>query len=304
MLRSGISPVADPTGSPPNWRGKADAAIRHAVRFAITYLPPRRRGMRLARMVDRALPPDPHQRLRARVPGGAEITVNAADKIQACIFYTGVYEPEVTQMLRAELRAGDVFLDVGANVGYFSLLASKLCGLDGAVHAFEPEPTLAARLRHDARKLGAGSAPVIVHNVAALARSGRVSLVGPAEAARQLGEGYVEDRDPGDRSALPAVSIDELMPDLRFDVAKIDVEGAEVQVVQGASQAILRSSPRLLLIEGIDANLARFGSSVDELVAEMAALGYHGTLVESKCFAPMFAFRPVTDGGVDRSGDG
>jgi FkbM family methyltransferase len=286
------SSVDSRRGRPPTLPRWLDTLLRRALQVVIRYVPPRGRGVRLAHTVERLVPADPGRLHHTHVVGGAGISLNVADRLQACIFYTGSYEPEVTDILLAELRDGDTFLDVGANAGYFSLVASGQCGPRGVVHAFEADPALAAQLSRDAARLGRDFAPVVVHDVAVLDRPGRVCLVEPPGARGELGERYVEPDDSRTDAGIRATSIDELLPDLRFDVAKIDVEGAEVSVVQGASAAIRRSSPRLLLIEAIDSNLARFGSSVEQLTTEMAALGFGATTVESRYFAPMLAFRP------------
>jgi FkbM family methyltransferase len=219
------------------------------------------------------------------------MSLDLADRIQSSIYYRGDYEPDVTRILLSELRAGDVFLDVGANAGYFSLLASSRCGPAGAVHAFEPASGLATQLRADAEQLPASFAAIAVHEVALLASPRTVALVEPPYARGELGERYVEDTvDPS--KAVRAVGLDDLIPGLRFDVAKIDVEGAELEVIRGARDAIRRSSPRLLVVEAFDQNLARFGSTIHDLVSEMSLLGYEGTAVTPRHFAPMIAFRP------------
>lgn len=60
------------------------------------------------------------------------------------LVHRGIWEPYETQVLLSHLREGSVFLDLGANIGYYTVLASKRCGPGGRVHAFEPEP---AKLR-------------------------------------------------------------------------------------------------------------------------------------------------------------
>lgn len=221
------------------------------------------------------------------------MSCNLADRVQSTIFYSGTYEPEATVVLMNELRPGDTFLDVGANAGYFSLLASGKCRRTGMIHAFEAAPGLACQLRSDVAKLGRDFPPILVHQVAVLDHSGDVSLVESSESPGELGECYVDISGEGGRGErVPGASIDELLPNLRFDVAKIDVEGAESAVISGATKAIVRSRPRLLLVEGLDSNLARFGSSIRSLTEQMIELGYEGRDVHSKHFAPMIAFRP------------
>jgi hypothetical protein len=98
--------------------------------------------------------------------------------------------------------------------------------------------------------------------------------------------------DPG--GTVEVVAIDTYLPDLRFDVGKIDIEGAEIGAIRGMKGAIRRSRPRLLFIEAIEENLRRFGGSNAELRREMAELGYDGELVVKRYFSDMIAFRPVS----------
>jgi FkbM family methyltransferase len=67
------------------------------------------------------------------------ITLNIVNKTQRILFLQKIYEPYITNYLLKYLKNGDVFLDIGANVGYYTLLASKLVGKEGKVIAFEPE---------------------------------------------------------------------------------------------------------------------------------------------------------------------
>ena len=72
-----------------------------------------------------------NSRFVARTTFGAAIAGNTKDLIQRHIFYFGVWEPNLTGFLTTRLNRGDVFVDVGANIGYFSLLASRLVGRRG-----------------------------------------------------------------------------------------------------------------------------------------------------------------------------
>ena len=73
-----------------------------------------------------------------RTTFGAALHVDPADTVGRYVYYFGVWEPNLTAWLSRYLRRGDVFIDVGANIGYFSLLASKLVGPGGGVVAIEP----------------------------------------------------------------------------------------------------------------------------------------------------------------------
>ena len=71
--------------------------------------------------------------------------------IQRGIYFCGVWEPAITSFVRQTLQAGDVFVDIGANIGYYSCLAAKLTGSTGRVHAIEASPTICTILEENLR---------------------------------------------------------------------------------------------------------------------------------------------------------
>ena len=270
------------------------AAARYGLRFIVHYVPPRNRGLRLVALLDRVLPPSATL-FRARIAAGVYVTCDLRDSVQACIFYRGVYEPSLTRMILDELGLGDVFLDLGANIGYFSLLASRKVGPMGSVHAFEPSPDLSRRLKSDARRLATECAKVTVHEVATFDRSATVVLKSPESAASAAGETFIEVSTDTDEDGVhaEAVRVDDYLPmHQRVDVVKIDVEGAELRALRGMTETILRCRPRLIVVETIDQNLRRFDDDAESLMSFMGDLGYTGEPVVEKYWAPMTAFRP------------
>lgn len=157
------------------------------------------------------------------------------------------YEPHVTRVLTGLLSAGQTFVDVGANVGYFSLLAASRVGAAGRVIAFEPNPANCDLLR---RSIAANEfeGVIALHSVAVaesrqtihfstagVDSNGRV--INPAEAAAEV-------------VALPtveAVALDEALDGVeRVDVIKLDVEGAEARAWRGMQAVLARHRPTLL----------------------------------------------------------
>jgi FkbM family methyltransferase len=147
----------------------------------------------------------------------------------------GVYERRVQQLLVAQVQVGDVVWDVGANWGYFTLLASRLTGPRGRVFAFEPLPYNLAVLRDvvDGNRL----ANVEVVDVAVSDRDGTASLAwAPGEYATPSLA-----RSGGELITVATSCADSLASRLRRPaLVKVDVEGAEVLVLEGAG-ALLRS---------------------------------------------------------------
>jgi len=171
------------------------------------------------------------------------------------------WESEVGCVLR-ELLSSDpsVFLDVGANVGYFSRLVARSFPKT-VVHAFEPHPLTYQVLRMNTWEFGdqIQTWPLALSN-----HRGTVAL---STSPNNLGDTKgVRSRDALRASVVaPSISFDELLADICPDVVKIDVQGAEMAVLQGMKSAIRRSpqirivmefSPGLLQAEGVDPRAA------------------------------------------------
>jgi FkbM family methyltransferase len=177
------------------------------------------------------------------------------------------------------VRPGDVVFDVGANLGYYTRLFSRLAGRRGAVHAFEPAPpTFAALSRGLARE---GCRNVTVNGVAVGAAAGTASLYlpgddhGQASLARQA-EGSWAAAAPVTEFAVPVTTLDAYAAarDVRaVHFVKCDVEGAELGVLQGGAALLARDHP-LLHLE-VSYQWARsFGHGPEAVVGLLAALGY------------------------------
>jgi tRNA/tmRNA/rRNA uracil-C5-methylase (TrmA/RlmC/RlmD family) len=80
---------------------------------------------------------------------GMRIAGDTRDIIQGFIYFFGMWEPSLTRWIQERLAPGDIFIDVGANIGYYSLLASKLVGHSGSVVAIEPSPKIFSALQHN-----------------------------------------------------------------------------------------------------------------------------------------------------------
>ena len=156
-------------------------------------------------------------------------------------FIRGTYEPEKTEAIQRITREGDIALDVGAHVGYFSVLLSKCVGETGHVFSFEPRGINRAFLK---RHLDVnGCTNVTVLNAAVGDRSGNALL----ETRTGTGTGRLS--ATGDLP-VPLTSIDEFCS--RNHIAppsfiKIDIEGGEVDALKGAANTIRMFKPRIVL---------------------------------------------------------
>src|SRR6185312_15602233 len=92
---------------------------------------------------------------------GARLMCDLTDMVPQRVFYTGVWEPDISRLIASCLQPGDTFIDIGANIGYFSLMAAKLVGPAGQVYAIEPWPPTLKILRHNIQLNGFRNIQVI-----------------------------------------------------------------------------------------------------------------------------------------------
>ena len=207
---------------------------------------------------------------------GFWMNIEPSQQIDRFIYYWGCWEPNETRLIRKLLRPKDVFVDVGANDGYFSLLASKLVGRLGQVVALEPFPTTAIELRANVALNRFRNIAVIER--AASDNSDDLVLTMPHE----VGTGMTTLRPvDGTSWCVKCDRLDNLLADLpapRF--VKIDVEGAELRVLRGMEKLLQRDSGPYVLCEVTASYLKQVGDSAGELYALMDHFGYRAYLVK------------------------
>ncbi|KLE36070.1 FkbM family methyltransferase [Aurantiacibacter luteus] len=158
--------------------------------------------------------------------------------------YHGLHEFADMGFFAHFLRPGDVFADVGANVGTYTVIGAKVCG--AKVHAFEPADETLPFLRRNIEDNGIGDA-VTVHEVALGEREGTVHFTVGRDTTNQIAEGG----DAGSTRPVPLRRLDDELAGVPLAAMKIDVEGAEEGLIKGASQVLSNPSLRAVQIETI-----------------------------------------------------
>ena len=187
---------------------------------------------------------------------------------------TGRWERANTALLEKLLAPGDHCVDVGANFGYFSMIAGPRIGAKGKLHCFEPIPRVAELLRRSLRANGYLhlNGIAIVHACAVGARNDTVQLR-YKEGDYSGGSLHVSDArakaEIFSTVEVPLVRLDDALKNLSHaDLVKIDVEGGEMAVIDGMSELIARSPRMRILLEFNAPTLARQGS-VDAFIDRM-----------------------------------
>jgi FkbM family methyltransferase len=183
----------------------------------------------------------------------------------------GWFEYKEQAFLWLSLRPGDTFFDGGAHVGLYSVVAARaMNNTSGTLVAVEPHPGSASLLDHNLRANGIKSA--ILRQSALFSRSVPVTL----HAGRPGKSAYSSIRpidDAQDTIPVEAITLDDLLKS-RVQLAKIDVEGAEMEALAGAADSIRCGRLPLLIVECTEANLARFGATTESLFTALRQNGY------------------------------
>ena len=209
--------------------------------------------------------------------GDVELLCDAADAAVTPGLRSGEYEPHLTAVFERYCRPGMTVVDVGANLGYYSLLAARLVGPSGRVVALEPNSENCRLLLSSLRRSGLGNVQVLP--VAADVEKGW------AYYSTHVGSngGLIDDGDlltrPG--VVVPTFRLDDLVAG-PVGLVKMDVEGAEGRVVRGATRLIEHERP-IVTTELKEEMLTRVSNStLGEYLSYFEGLGYTAALLEKE----------------------
>lgn len=209
---------------------------------------------------------------------GDDLTIRAGliDVIQRSLIVHGEWDPKVLSQLRHHLGEGDTFIDVGANIGYFSLLASRLVGDRGAVVAIEPSRRALSELASNVQRNNLSN--IIILSVAA-GRSFSIQNLLQATPNNIGASSLCKHIQPFSTEIVPVIPLDDIILPLGITprVVKIDVEGFESNVLYGMKEILSIHRP-VVICEVTPKWLSapEFGT---DLISFMQELGYHSFLI-------------------------
>lgn len=225
-------------------------------------------------------PPPSHPAEPPRVAGRVQciqlpdyrIYVDMTDELVGACIARGGYEPHVTRAIATALRPGDTFVDLGSNIGYYSLLAATLVGSSGSVIGFEARPDNVHLARLSVRENGFRN--VTLHNLAVSDRNSTLKMYAPEHTSLSkvvAGTAALDD----DYVSIPAVALDDVLADVeRVDLLKMDIDGGEARALAGMSRLLARCRPTLFF-EFAPFTLRELGLCEPEAVlAQVLGMGY------------------------------
>lgn len=224
----------------------------------------------------------------AKLRSGASIHVSPTDYLQLLIYYLGTFEPHCLPYLRGCANKGGTIVDVGANIGFYTLESSLAVGPTGRVISIEAAPPHVEALRKNIQLNGMRNVSLV--EVAVGDSVGEATLALPR--GGNLGMftlGPVNSDEPYSVALRP---MDDLLAEQgihSIDLIKMDIEGSEYRALRGAAKTLARYKPALL-IELNEVALHRRGSSAREIKDLLSEAGYRGWVIGRR------EIRPIPDG--------
>ncbi len=211
----------------------------------------------------------------------------------------GIYhEPETTNALLQILQPGDVFIDIGAHIGYFSMLAAQVVGPQGHVVSVEPDDTNYFHLTEHARLNGLQNITTCQHALSNAIAETRFFTNPRSDGAHALWNVTAHEQTQTGNADLEAKAktvctetLDHLLESVSLagrtiKMMKIDAEGAETDVIEGARQTIAAHAIPFIVAEISPFALEQMGSTPDALRRRMHDLGYETFVMHPKGLLP------------------
>ncbi|WP_157727471.1 FkbM family methyltransferase [Stappia sp. ES.058] len=196
-----------------------------------------------------------------------------SDHVQTYLHFQGHFERRETEIVRTTLQDGDVFVDIGANVGWFTMVAAETVGTRGRVISFEPFPGSFERLR---RNIDVNGFDTVTAIPCALSdRDGKVPFF--ANTANSGRNSMFQDPDQVRVSEIEMRRGQDVLAQLdveHINFCKIDVEGAELQVLRGLDRHLKDGRIDHILIEMNPEKLEQAGGSIDALFTLLRDSGF------------------------------
>lgn len=191
------------------------------------------------------------------LPWGDKININVEETIGAGIWAYGIFDLIVGELITRLLDKDERALDIGGNIGQFTLLMASIVGSNGMVKAFEPHPVLFNKLEKNCIGYINGAKNLEIYNIALGSSSGEAVLLVEADFSTNSGTSRVANNLSSDESGIiiKIAKLDEIIEQDDFiGVCKIDVEGHEKEVLKGASNLLENRRIRDILYEDINYN--------------------------------------------------
>jgi FkbM family methyltransferase len=213
---------------------------------------------------------------------GFRLKVNLMDLVISRQIIEDKYEASETALVKSLVKPGDVVLDVGGNIGYYTHLFAILVGPLGRVHAFEPLTHLAEALTASVMENGFEDR-VAIYNVALADHDGEATMIYVKDGMNS-GGGYLSFDDARyqghNRITVPIRRLENLVKFDRLDFIKLDCEGAEFKVLRSMKDTLKRLNPKIMAEVSSDHLQRTSQATAKDLFDLMSGIGYGARIVE------------------------
>lgn len=238
----------------------------------------------------------PPTQIATEIRDGRRFSLNLTEEMHKSVFFLGEYERAVTDVIAAVVRRDDICLDIGANFGWYTTLLSRLCS-DGEIHAFEPMPDIFSELEQT-RKLAGEPKNIHLNNLALGDENRLIDLYRFTEMSSGFSSFSADGKDNFQTFSVPMMTLDSYLTDKKINdvnFVKLDIEGAELMFLRGATKLFKQSTPPIFMAEMALATTKSFGylpNDLIEFIRQHADYNFYalnefdGTLREIDGFAP------------------
>lgn len=208
-----------------------------------------------------------------KLPGRILIRLRPEEHIQKELFWYGYYEKPIGLILKSLLQPNSVFIDVGANIGYFSLLAARQSP-SGSIVAFEPVTHLYQELQANVALNKFSNVTAVNLALGEQEENRLIYLSGPDNEG--MSSFYKPENYSGKSEMVKVIPLDKWIMDStikKIDLIKIDTEGSELAVLKGMKEVIKRFEP-LMVLELNPTTLSQFGLKPADVISNLNELAY------------------------------
>ena len=214
--------------------------------------------------------------VRTKLGNGMAVTVPWNDDCGRAIWQSGYYESPSVQLIEKLLKPGMVFLDLGANIGQYSLVASRGVGPSGQVHSFEPDPETFRWLTRNVRRNHLQN--ISLNQVALFDAAGKKELYLATPQDTGSNSFAMPWTFSGETCEVCCTTLDEYLRERRIervDVVKIDVEGSELPALIGGRESLFKGQHKpILIVEFEERRQQALGKSCAALAEFLTKQGY------------------------------
>ncbi len=218
---------------------------------------------------------------KKKIFNGSWMQLMPEDHVQQYLFWYGIYEAETAEVFLQNVQQGTIVLDIGANVGYYSILAASKA-INGRVFAFEPNALLHSQIQNSLRFNNFENVQVVAAAVSNKHRQAALLYLSSAD-NKGMSALATPSNYSGQTTTIETITIDNWVADnniSRVDIIKMDIEGAETLALEGMRNTLIRFSP-IVFMEVCDEVLQRQNSSAAAVFNFMSLLNYNAYGIDS-----------------------